>query len=70
MKRVCVVCLFVCVCVCEFVYVCVCVCACVCGHIHFLQSVAFGIAHFHGTPGGPAGVVLTFIFALLMSLLR
>ena len=62
----------VCLCVCVYVSwcMCVCVCACVCGHIHFFQSVAFGIAHFHGTPGGPAGVVLTFIFALLMSLLR
>jgi membrane protease YdiL (CAAX protease family) len=36
----------------------------------FVQCAAFGIAHLQGTPGGVSGVLLTFVYGILMSVLR
>ena len=59
MKRVCVVCLFVCVCVCEFVCVCVCVCVCVWTHT-FLAECCIRNSAFSRHTGGPRGRHLDF----------
>lgn len=37
---------------------------------NIMQSVSFGIAHWHGVPSGATGVLLTFIYGLIMGLMR
>ncbi len=37
---------------------------------HLLQATAFGLVHWHGIPGGAAGVVLAGVWGLGLSLLR
>jgi membrane protease YdiL (CAAX protease family) len=35
---------------------------------HFFQALAFGIWHYHGIPSGIVGVILTFVYGLIMGL--
>ena len=37
---------------------------------NIIQSISFGIAHWHGVPSGATGVFLTFVYGIVMGLMR